>query len=84
MATAPDIPKIWCDEDIPYALGGGFPTEAKVDSLAWLPPLADNACTPVMASYQQIVELAAQTDYDPCWGRLAEWIARKVELARLR
>jgi hypothetical protein len=69
---------------VAYASGGDFPTETKADNLAWLPPLADGARGPVMASYQRIVELAAETDGDPCWGRLADWIARKVELARRR
>ena len=69
---------------VAYASGGGFPTEAKAGNLAWLPPLADGARGPVMMSYQRIVELAAQADDDPCWGRLAEWVARKVQLARRR
>ena len=56
----------------------------KADSLAWLAPLTDSARSPVMASYLQIVELAAKADGDPRWGRLTEWIARKVELARHR
>ena len=34
----------------------------KACGLAWLPPLAENARSPVMASYQKIVALAAQAD----------------------
>jgi len=66
---------------VAYASGGNFPTEAKVGNLTWLPPLADGAHGPVMVPYQRIAELAAEVDDDPCWGRLAEWIERKVELA---
>lgn len=69
---------------VAYASGGSFPTEAKVGNLTWLPPLADGNRGPVMMSYQRIVELAAQADDDPCWERLADWIARKVQLARRR
>lgn len=44
----------------------------------------DSARSPVIVSYQQIVELAVQADDDPCWGRLANWITRKVKMARRR
>jgi len=65
-----------------YAAGGEFLTERKVRSSDWLPGLRAAAPRLISTSYQRIVEIAAASDGDGRWQRLAAWVDAKVRDAR--
>ena len=67
---------------IAFAAGGNFPTEGKAGSTNWLPELAHGVRAPFMISYQQIAQIAAETDDSPIWPALENWVDSKV--ARVR
>lgn len=63
---------------IAFAMGGEFPTEVKVRSLDWLPPLQPVAQPPLILSYQSIIELADKVSDSPIWSELQNWVNAKV------